>query len=126
MVIEDFSSRPDPYLATVMAVSATEVDVTFNMPMLPQSGMNSPANYSLSGAGAGTLTANPDTVTKLMAPGGPVYRLTWNGGATTGDPATLTLSNVENSRGVAIGSANTASFTTVAGPSSISDWFLID
>lgn len=117
MAIDSFSARIDPYVAGVAAISATQVDVVFNMAMLPGGGVFDPANYALSGTGQGTLATNPDTVSQIPTANGPVYRLTWNSGASTGDDAVLTVSNAQNARGYAIGSivaANTITFATVA------------
>lgn len=124
MAIDQVSSRIDPFVESVMAVSPTEVDVAFNMAMLPAGGVFAPANYALGGAGKGSLATNPSSVSQLPTAGGPVYRLKWNSGGATGAAATLTVTNAQNARGHAIGSvpvASTVTFTTLPAPVTESD-----
>ena len=53
MVIDSFEARPNPIIANVTPISDTEIDVQFNMPMLPQGGVMTASNYSISGGRPG-------------------------------------------------------------------------
>ena len=127
MVIEDFGSRIEPFVRSVTAISPTEINVAFNMAMLPQGGVMDPASYTISGAGAGSLAANPDSVTQLPTANGPVYRLKWNTGAMADSAATLSVVGAQNARGHAIGGvpeASTVPFLGIAPPGSVTGWQL--
>lgn len=124
MTVDEFSARLDPFVESVVALSADEIEVRFNQAMLPSSGLFDPANYVLSGSGQGTLLPSPDTVTQIPTSDGPVYRLKWNDGNTTGANATLTVNNVEAARGHAISDVNSQTFVTEPGPTRVDNWYL--
>ncbi|MGI6139220.1 MAG: immunoglobulin-like domain-containing protein, partial [Candidatus Hydrogenedentales bacterium] len=62
----------NPYLTAVEVIDGWSVAVTFNKAM--GSGVNDAINYSLSGSGQGTLTAQPDSVALDT---GNTYLLSW-------------------------------------------------
>jgi hypothetical protein len=62
-----------PYVTAVNVLSATTVEVTFSKDM--GAGVNVATNYTISGTGAGTLSANPNSV----AGSGAIWTLTWTG-----------------------------------------------
>ncbi|MCC5878168.1 MAG: right-handed parallel beta-helix repeat-containing protein [Candidatus Sumerlaeia bacterium] len=123
MVIEEVSAQVSPFLKSVTAIDYNEVELTFNQAMLPSSGLFDPANYSLTTTTKGTISTNPDTVTQLPTPDGPVFRLKWDAGSMDGSEAVLTVTGVEAARGHAINDdGNSVPFTTIAGPSGIEGW----
>lgn len=122
LAINSFGASLAPYLESATAYSGREVDVVFNQPMLPQGGVMNPANYTISGAGQGTLNTSPNSVTQLATASGPVYRLTWYSGGATAAPATITVVNAQAARGHAISAANAQAFTAISGPASVTGW----
>jgi large repetitive protein len=62
-----------PYIVAVNVTSANTIEVVFNKGM--GAGVNDPANYTVSGIGAGTLSPNPNSV----AGAGTTWTLTWAG-----------------------------------------------
>lgn len=115
MAIDAFAAEASPYLAAVTAVSARELDVRFNQPMLPSGGVFDPANFTLAGPGRGTLASQPSSISLLATTNGPVYRLTWNSGAMNGGTAILTAANALSARGLPLWSGSQLSFRTVNG-----------
>lgn len=86
-----------PYVTDVTVESATTVLVTFNQAM--GTGVDVATNYTIAGAGAGTLNANPDTAAVDAAN---TYRLTWScpGIMINGGDVTITVAGtVEESTG---------------------------
>lgn len=129
MAIDGFSARLDPFIKGVAPIAPNEVEVVFNMAMLPGGGVFDPSSYTISGAAQGSLAPNPDTVTQLPTPNGPVYRLRWHSGATGAGEATITVDGAANARGHAIGSvpvASSVSFEAIPGDTSVPDWIQLD
>ncbi len=83
-----------PTVSSVAVASGLIVDVTFSEPML-ESGSPSvltAASYTVSGAGMGSLAANP---TSAVNHGGNTYRLTWaSGEMVLGGDVTITVAGV--------------------------------
>lgn len=110
-VLSGFNSATDPRsgvggapgIETVAVTSGTTVDVTYNRPM--GAGATTAANYAISGTGKGTLNTNPASVALA---GNNKYRLTWSSGEMIdrGD-IVITVSNVSDAYGNAIGVYNT-------------------
>ncbi len=93
-----------PILNTVNVITGLTVEVVFNEAM--GTGADVAANYTISGAGRGTLSAQPDSVSQT---GSGVYLLTWNGGEMlNGGDVTITATGVSDRSGNPIGTANTA------------------
>jgi hypothetical protein len=115
MVIDSFASHVEPFIKSITAISSNEIDLVFGEPMLPGSGLFNMSNYAISGAGQGSLDTNPDTVTQLCTPSGPVYRLKWDTGISNGSNATITVSNLQDARGNTVGFGNAANVTTIQG-----------
>ncbi len=93
---------PTVQLADV--ITGLTVNVGFSEPM--GAGALVAANYSLSGAGRGTLAANPDAVVEV-SPG--LYRLTWTTGEmVNGRDITITASGVTDEAGNPLGTPNSA------------------
>ena len=116
MAVDFFGAQADPTLVSVTAVSTRSVEVRFNQPMLlPGGGVMSPANYSLTGSGIGSISGPPATVSLVSTATGPVYRLTWVTGHMTGAAATLTVVNAQNARGISAG-GQPRTFTTLPEP----------
>jgi large repetitive protein len=74
----------NPFVSSVTVLSTTEIQVVFSKDM--GAGVLDPANYTVSGAGRGTLSPNPDSVSGA----GDTYVLAWscpeimrNGGSIT-------------------------------------------
>lgn len=125
IVVEDFSAQLAPYLKSVTAIDYNEIEIAFNQAMLPSSGLFDPANYTLTTTTKSSISPNPDTVTQLPTPDGPVYRLKWDAGGTDGSEAVLSITNVEAARGHEINAdANSMSFATIPGPSRVENWYL--
>ena len=84
-----------PAFDSVQMYDATHVDVVFDEYIGMNAEALNPANYTLTGAGQGTLASNPDTVTLIETsnPAENIYRLGWSTGAlaVTGD-VTITVS----------------------------------
>ena len=102
MAIDRFEAMHEPYVASVSQVSSNILDVSFNQEMLPDGGVFDPNNYALGGAGQGTAGIHPSTVSMVATANGPVYRLNWHTGVMSGTDITLTVTNVQNSRGLTI------------------------
>jgi hypothetical protein len=113
--IDAFAAEANPYLAVVTSVSSRELDLRFSQAMLPSGGVFNPANYTLSGLGQGTVGAQPDSVTLIATPTGPVYRLTWNAGYMNGGPAVLSAANALDARGLPLWSGSQIAFTGING-----------
>ncbi len=93
----------DPTVVSIHAVDSRTIDVVFSERV--GTGATVPANYTLSGAGAGTLTSVPDTVVE-QSPG--VYRLVWNAGEMRqGQAITIATANIFDLAGNAMGSPRT-------------------
>ena len=87
--------------------SEQSAEISFSE-VLDGSGL-SPANYTISGDGVGTMAANPDSVTKVEG-ALHTYLLQWNSGeAANGGTLTVTVGNVTDLIGNPIGTENTAS-----------------
>ena len=79
-----------PQVVSTTVMTGSTVDVAFNEPM-ETVGATTAVNYTVSGTGIGTFTANPDSVADL---GGNVYELTWNTGEMfNGGDITITVAN---------------------------------
>ncbi len=102
MAIDSFEARPEPIVSAVGGVSTASVDVLFNMPMLPEGGVLTPANFSVSGPGKGTVNTTPDHVTPVTTANGTAYRLGWNSGSTLNQPITVTVVNAQSARGTVV------------------------
>ena len=115
MFVDAFSSEANPYLAAVTPVSSRELDLRFNQAMLPSGGVFNPANYTLSGLGRGTVSAQPNSVTLIATQTGPVYRLTWNAGNMNGGLAVLSAVNALDARGLPLWSGSQVTFSSSNG-----------
>jgi len=95
-----------PTVVFVTAGTTASLSVSFSETMRAQ-GTFSPENYTVSGAGAGTLTAHPNTVTGPLTaqqpypfPGTDPRFLTWSSGEMRdGVPLTVTVTNVQDAVG---------------------------
>lgn len=94
----------EPTVQTVSVQDSHTIDIIFSEPM--GAGALDVANYTLSGAGRGTLSPTPTSVVPLFQnPLG--YRLSWSSGEMIqGAATTVTVSNVEDSTGNLIGGLN--------------------
>lgn len=110
-----------PTVTSVAAMSSQSIQVTFNEVNLT-SGAATAANYTLSGAGQGSLSATPTSVNGT----GP-YTLTWSSGEMlNGAAITVAVANVQDAVGNVLGSPNSGTGTgigtgpvpTVTGPTS--------
>jgi hypothetical protein len=115
MAIDAFAAETNPYLASVTAVSARELDLRFKQPMLPSGGVFNPANFTLAGPGRGTVPSQPSSISLIATSNGPLYRLTWNSGNMNGATAILTAANALNARGLPLWTGSQISFGTVNG-----------
>lgn len=104
-----------PYLTGINAVDHQTVDIAFNEILHPSGGIMTPENFAISGAGQGTVNANPDSVSVYAFLGAPVYRLKWNAGAMTGETASLVIQNIHDARGNSVLSSDVYVFTTLEG-----------
>jgi hypothetical protein len=95
----------DPTVSLVVVqVGGLSVDVTFSEPM--GTGVETPANYAISGGGQGTLSNHPDSVVYLFEN---IYRLTWTDGEMfDGGDITITTSDIYDAAGRLIGTPNSA------------------
>jgi hypothetical protein len=100
--------KTPPVVASIAAVSGKLVDITFTESQaLNSASAVTAANYTVSGAGKGTVADHPDSVALQM---GTTYRLTWNaGGMINGQPVTITVTNVRDTAGNLIGMPNSGS-----------------
>jgi hypothetical protein len=73
----DVVDTTNPFVQSVNVLNSTEVEVVFNKNM--GLGADVAANYTISGAGRGTLTANPVSVTPVGAVPTATFVLTWAG-----------------------------------------------
>ncbi len=98
-----------PTLDSIGVPGGSSVEAAFSEPMLAP-GDTTPGNYAVSGMGAGTLNANPDSVS-----GSGPYTLTWSAGEMLGgETVTLTATGVQDAVGNPIDpGANSASATGV-------------
>ena len=93
-----------PTVSTVQVRTGLTVDVTFSESL--GAGATTAANYTVSGAGKGTLAANPASVALV---GGSTYRLTWaSGEMLNGGSITITAANIQDLAGNAVGTPNSA------------------
>lgn len=93
-----------PTVASANVINTSSVDVEFSEAL--GSGGTTAANYTISGAGQGTLSAHPDSVAFLS---GTTYRLTWlSGHMSSGSDVTITVTGVSDAAGNPIGSPNSA------------------
>lgn len=99
-----------PEVASVAAASLRTIDVTFDEPM--GAGVTTAANYTVSGAGIGTLDTNPDSV---ALESGNTYRLTWDAPQEmfNGATVTVTVANAEDAAGNAIAGDNSGNTTGI-------------
>ncbi|NQU45306.1 VCBS repeat-containing protein [bacterium] len=99
-----------PVVTSVSVHDGANADVTFDKTM--GTGVDTPANYTLSGGGRGTLAVHPDSVTHQ---GANTYRLTWNSGEmfSRGD-ITVSVSGVEDAVGNPVGTPNSDTDTGAA------------
>lgn len=114
MAIDSFTAQTAPYLASVTAVSPRILDLRFNQPMLATGGVFNVANYILSGAGQGTASSQPSSVSLIPTTNGPVYRLTWNSGDMNGATAVLAATNAIEPRGVPLWTGSQSGFASIA------------
>ncbi|MCX5770623.1 MAG: hypothetical protein NTZ09_10170 [Candidatus Hydrogenedentes bacterium] len=100
-----------PTVASATVRTDRTIEVQFSEPMLEPGVMNS-ANYMISGEGAGTMAANPSTVS-----GAGPYTLSWDSGEMLGRmPLTVTVTDVQDTVGNAITSPNSADSTGINMP----------
>lgn len=93
-----------PTVTSVSVVNTREVDIVFSEPMA--GGVLNFANYTISGAGRGSLAVSPDTVADL---GGDTYRLSWTvGEMLLGGDVTITVAAVTDAAGNPIGTPDNA------------------
>lgn len=102
-----------PTVAAVTVVDGLTVDVAFSEPVNAAAG--NAANYAVSGAGRGTLSANPAAVAAQSAT---VYRLSWNAPNEMfdGGALTVTVTGVGDPAGNALGAPNSGTGTAVGEP----------
>lgn len=101
-----------PTMVSAAYVSPTAITVTFSEPM--GTGVLNPANFVISGPGAGTLSPSPASVTWV---GGNTYQLTWNANAATpGQLLTVTVNpaTVFDAAGEVMGTPHAASLLVPA------------
>jgi formylglycine-generating enzyme required for sulfatase activity len=99
-----------PALDSISVPPESGITATFSEPMLAP-GVTAPGNYAVSGAGAGTLNANPDGVS-----GSGPYTLTWAAGEMRdGEAVTLTATGVQDAAGNLGGLEDTAALEIVEG-----------
>lgn len=113
-----------PTVTGVSVFDAFNVDITFSEAM--GTGVTMATNYTVSGTGKGTLTANPDSVSLQT---GNTYRLTWNAGEMfTGGSITITAVNVKDLAGNTIGAPNTGTAvgTAVGDPPTVTTVNVVD
>ena len=92
-----------PTVTGVAVQTGLTVDVTFSEPM--GTGVTTAANYTVSGTGEGTLSANPDSVALVS---GNKYRCTWNSGKMlNGGNITIAVANAQDTAGNAVNSNGT-------------------
>jgi uncharacterized cupredoxin-like copper-binding protein len=109
-----------PTVTGVSVVNSTTVDVTFSEPM--GVGVVTAANYTVSGTGQGSLANNPNNVALQV---GTTYRLTWVAGSMQqGGTVTITVNNVSDAAGNAIGAPNSGSVSQVLIPT-LNEWGVI-
>lgn len=100
-----------PAVSTIEAVSGQIVDLTYIETNSLGAGVTIPGNYTVTGDGIGTVSANPNTVALLS---GKIYRLTWTAGQmVNGQPITVTVTGVQDGAGNAISGSNSASNTAL-------------
>ncbi|MFM1919626.1 MAG: hypothetical protein RLZZ303_1260, partial [Candidatus Hydrogenedentota bacterium] len=99
-----------PSLDSISVPSEASVEATFSEPMLAP-GVETPGNYAVSGTGAGTLGANPASVS-----GSGPYTLTWSAGEMLdGASVTLTVTGVQDAVGNPIDPGNNSASATGVG-----------
>jgi len=77
-----------PTVSSITPVNGTTIDIAFSEAMIP-AGANTAANYTVSGVGQGTVSANPATATFLS---GNSWRLVWGSGSmVNGSLVTVTV-----------------------------------
>ena len=96
-----------PTVSSVAVQTGLTVDVTFSEAM--GTGVTTASNYTVSGAGKGTLANNPNSVALVS---GNTYRLTWSTGEMlNGGNITITVANAQDAAGNTIGSPNSGTHT---------------
>jgi hypothetical protein len=90
-----------PTVAIVAVATGTTIDVTFSEEADATSGQT-PANYTLSGTGQGSMPANPTSAVKA----GNVVTLTFTGEMFIGGDLTITVSNVTDLAGNVVNPAS--------------------
>ena len=90
-----------PTVSSVTVQTGQMIEVAFSEAML-EPGVTTPANYAISGDGAGTLAATPTTVS-----GAGPYTLNWDSGEMLiGTPVTVTVTDVQDAVGNVITTPN--------------------
>jgi len=99
-----------PTVTAVSAQTLRTIHVTFSEPM--GTGATAAANYTISGAGIGTLAANPASVALVS---GNTYVLTWSSPQEmlNGATVTVTVANAQDAAGNAIGAPNSGNTTGI-------------
>ncbi|MCX6344042.1 MAG: S8 family serine peptidase [Armatimonadetes bacterium] len=94
-----------PAVSTVTVQTGLTVDVTFTEAMAAAGGVLTAGNYTVSGAGKGTLADNPDSVVLKT---GNTYTLTWLAPSEMkiAGVITITVANVQDLAGNPIGATN--------------------
>ncbi len=93
-----------PTVSTVQVRTGLTVEVTFSESM--GAGATTATNYTVSGAGKGTLAASPAGVVLTT---GNTYRLTWTSGEMfNGGSVTITAANIQDLAGNTVGTPNSA------------------
>jgi hypothetical protein len=97
----------DPTVSSVAVQNSSTINVVFSKAM--GIGVTTASNYTVSGAGKGTLASNPNTVALVS---GNTYVLTWTSGEMkNGGDITITVANVQDVPGNSIGSQNSGTDT---------------
>ncbi|MCA9440915.1 MAG: hypothetical protein KC964_08930, partial [Candidatus Omnitrophica bacterium] len=124
MVVESFEILSNPYPVSVVVTGTREVEIRYNEQMHPFNGAMEPGNYRITGAGRGTLNAQPDTVTQVCTSEGLSYRLAWTEGSTIEGSATLAFMGMEDIRGNPVETNTVISFATQGEALAVSSWSL--
>ncbi len=102
-----------PTVLSVTVQAGLVIDIAFSEPMAAL-GVMTPANYTVSGAGSGSLASNPSSV---VIQGGNTYRLTWlSGEMVNGGGIAITAANVQDTVGNAIAAPNSGNGTGFGTP----------
>lgn len=98
----------EPRVASITQIDSNAVEVTFSREM--GAGALDAANYALSGPGSGTLGIHPNSIAYL---GNFTYLLEWSSGDLTPGSITVTVTNVQDSLGVAMTTGNSGTTISV-------------